>query len=500
MTMKNKKYNLQKSMGRGLIVTTILIAGCTKSFLNREGAGTVNATQFWKTQADATAANAAMYADLHSYNELAFPAIAIESMGSDDVTKGSVPTDATFMNEYITFTVTPGEGQLEGFWSGVYGNINFANQILTNVPGISMDASLKARYLAEAEFIRAYDYFRLVRAFGAVPLRLHPPAGAADYNLARTPVATVYAQIEADLTAAAAVLPTTYSATDIGHVTKGAALALHAKVAMYEKKWSDVLTYTNQVTALGVYSLFPDYEKLFRTQNKNSTESIFEIQNALIPNEPSESNSQYSQVQMPRVTEPAGGWGFNDPSPNLIAEFESGDPRLAATVIYTGQTTAEGDMIDASAPDPYYNYKSYVPFGEYVSGFNQGCQQDFMVLRYADVLLMNAEANANLGNTAAALASLEMVRARAREGNAAILPPVTTTDQATLINDIWHERRVELAMEFDRHYDVIRQGRGAAVFGAIAGSHYTAGKSEVWPIPQNEIDLSAGTLTQNPGY
>jgi len=498
--MKNKKYNLQKAMGLGLVATTILFAGCTKSFLNRTAAGTTVATQFWKTQADATAANASMYADLHSYNELAFPAIAIESMGSDDVTKGSVPTDATFMNEYITFTVTAGEGQLEGFWTGVYGNINFANQILTNVPGITMDASLKARYLAEAEFIRAYDYFRLVRAFGAVPLRLHPPVSAADYNLARTPVAQVYAQIEADLTAAAAVLPTTYSTTDIGHVTKGAALALHAKVAMYEKKWSDVLTYTNQVTALGVYSLFANYETMFRTQNKNSTESIFEIQNALIPNEPSESNSQYSQVQMPRVTEPAGGWGFNDPSPNLIAEFENGDPRLAATVIYTGQTTAEGDMIDASAPDPYYNYKSYVPFAEYVSGFNQGCQQDFMVLRYADVLLMNAEANANLGNTAAALAALEQVRARAREGNASILPEVTTTDQATLINDIWHERRVELAMEFDRHYDVIRQGRGAVVFGAIAGSHYTTGKSEVWPIPQNEIDLSAGTLTQNPGY
>ena len=94
-----------------------------------------------------------------------------------------------------------------------------------------MDASLKARYLAEAQFMRAYDYFRLVRAFGDVPLRLHPPVTAADYNLARTPKAQVYAQIEADLTAAASVLPTTYSSTDVGHVTKGAALALHAKVS-----------------------------------------------------------------------------------------------------------------------------------------------------------------------------------------------------------------------------------------------------------------------------
>jgi hypothetical protein len=495
--MKNRKYNLEKTIGLGLVVAVFLSQGCKKSFLDKQGANTTTSTQFWKTSADATAANAAMYADMHNYNDIAFPSIAIESMGSDDVTKGSVPTDATFMNEYINFTVTAGEGQLDAFWGGMYDNINFANQILDNVPAIDMDATLKARYLAEAQFIRAYDYFRLVRAFGDVPLRLNVPKSASDYNLVRTPKAQVYTQIEADLTAAAAVLPATYSSTDIGHVTKGAALALHAKVALYLKNWNDVVTYTNEVTALGIYSLFANYEKMFRTQNKNNSESIFEIQNMLIPNEPSESNSQYSQVQMPRVTEPAGGWGFDDPSPSLIAEFETGDPRLAGTVIYTGQTTAEGDMIDASAPDPYYNYKSYVPFAQYVSGYNQGCQQDKIVIRYAEVLLMNAEANNELGNTSAALASLELVRARAREGNASILPKVTTTDQGTLRTDIYHERRVELGMEFDRHFDVIRQGRGAAVFGAQG---FVAGKSEVWPIPQNEIDLSAGTLTQNPGY
>jgi len=495
--MKNKKHYLQKAVGLCLIAALLFTQSCKKSFLDAVPASTTTAVQFWKTTADATAANAAMYADLHNYNDLAFPAIAIESMGSDDVNKGSVPTDATFMSEYINFSVTAGEGQLEGFWSGMYNNINFANQILDNVPNINMDAALKARYLAEAQFIRAYDYFRLVRAFGDVPLRLHTPKSAADYNLVRTPKAAVYTQIQADLASAAAVLPTTYDPADIGHATKGAALALNAKVDLYLKDWPDVVKLTNEVTSLGIYSLFPDYEKMFRTQNKNNVESIFEIQNMLIPNNPGASNSQYSQVQMPRVTEPAGGWGFNDPSPSLIAEFETGDPRLAGTVIVTGTTTPEGDMIDASAPDPYYNMKSYVPFALYVSGYNQGCQQDFMVLRYAEVLLMNAEANAWLGNSAPALASLEMVRARAREGNAAILPKVTTTSETALLTAIYHERRVELGMEFDRHFDVIRTGQGAAVFGAQG---FVTGKSEVWPIPQNEIDLSAGTLTQNPGY
>jgi hypothetical protein len=244
------------------------------------------------------------------------------------------------------------------------------------------------------------------------------------------------------------------------------------------------------------YSLFSNYEQLFRTNNKNNSESIFEIQCMLIPNNPTASNSQYSQVQGVRgVT--GGGWGFDVPSADLAAAYEPGDPRRDATIIFDGETTPEGDVIPASLDNPMYNQKSYVPFSQYVSGFNEGCQQDKIVLRYADVLLMNAEANNELGNTAAALASLEMVRARARAGNPLILPPVVTTDQTTLRNAIWFERRVELAMEFDRYFDVIRQGRGTAVFGARG---WKAGKNEVWPIPQNEIDLSAGVLTQNPGY
>jgi hypothetical protein len=358
-----------------------------------------------------------------------------------------------------------------------------------------MDASLKARYLAEAKFIRAYAYFRLVRAFGDVPLRLHVPKAASEYNIPRAPKAQVWAAIETDLTDAAAVLPQSYSAADIGHVTKGAALALHAKAALYQKKWADVVTLTNAVTALG-YTLFPNYEQMFRTNNKNNSESIFEIQCMLIPNNPGASNSQYSQVQGVRGST-GGGWGFNVPSATLAAAYETGDPRRDATIIFRGETTPEGDVIPASGDNPMYNQKSYVPFSLYVSGFNEGCQQDKIVLRYADVLLMNAEANNELGNAAAALIPLEMVRARARAGNAAILPKITTTDQGALRTAIYNERHVELAMEFDRYFDVIRQGRGTAVFGSRG---WKAGKNEVWPIPQNEIDLSAGTLTQNAGY
>ncbi|UOE50519.1 RagB/SusD family nutrient uptake outer membrane protein [Mucilaginibacter sp. SMC90] len=493
--MKNSTKYMHKAIALGLIASFISFQSCKKSFLNVDPAQNTAATLFFKTQDDATKAVSAMYANLREWNNIAFAPIAVESMGSDDVEKGSTASDATFFNDYHNFTITSGDAQLGGFWKGQYQNINFANQILTNVPGITMDETLKARYLAEAKFIRAYSYFRLVRAFGDVPLRLTLPKDASEYNLPRTAKEQVWAAIETDLTDAANVLPQTYSSADVGHATKGAALALHAKVAMYLKKWSDVLSYTNQVMGFG-YSLYPDYEQLFRTTHKNNQESVFEIQCSLIPNNPDASNSQYSQVQGVRgVT--GGGWGFNVPSPELAAAYETGDPRRDATIIFRGETTPEGDKIPATGDNPMYNQKSYVPFSMYVSGFNEGCQQNKIVLRYADVLLMNAEANNELGSSAAALIPLEQVRARARAGNNAILPKITTTDQAALRTAIYNERRVELAMEFERYFDVIRQGRGTAVFGSRG---WKAGKNEVWPVPQNEIDLSGGALTQNPGY
>ena len=473
----------------------ITFAGCGEKFLDVPPQGQQKAEQFWVSESDATKAVNAIYANLRSWPNVAFAPIAVESMGSDDAEKGSDPSDATFMNDFDNFTVTSTQGQLSDFWNGQYQNINLCNQVIDNIPAIEMDATLKARYIAEAKFVRAYSYFRLVRAFGDVPLRLNVPATAAEYNTPRTPKADVYQAIENDLTDAASILPQAYTGSDIGRATKGAALALHAKVCMYLAKWADVKTYTDQVMALG-YSLYPDFEALFRVANENCSESVFEIQCDLVSGNPDASNSQYSQVQGVRSVT-GGGWGFNVPTQDLADAFEANDQRREATIIFKGETTPEGDAIPASVPNPRYNQKSYVPFGLFVAGYNEGCQQNVRVIRYADVLLMNAEANNELGNTTGALSSLEMVRARARGGNNTILPEVTTTNQGDLRLAIWHERRVELAMEFDRYFDVIRQGRGAEIFGPKG---WTASKNEVWPIPQSEIDLSVGVLTQNPGY
>ena len=477
------------------IVFLFVYTSCSDNFLNVPPQGQQKAEQFWVSESDATKAVNAIYANLRSWPNVAFAPIAIESMGSDDAEKGSDPSDATFMNDFDNFTVTSTQGQLSDFWNGQYQNINLCNQVIDNIPSIKMDATLQTRYIAEAKFVRAYSYFRLVRAFGDVPLRLAIPKDATEYNIPRTPKADVWKAIEQDLSDAAAALPQTYSGANIGRATKGAAIALHAKAALYQSKWTDVLTLTNQVMGMG-YSLYPNFDQLFRVPNENCSESLFEIQCALVLGNNDASNSQYSQVQGVRgVT--GGGWGFNIPTQDLVNEFETGDPRKEATIIFRGKTTSSGDAIPATVTNPMYNHKSYVPFSDYVSGYNEGCQQNVRVLRYADVLLMNAEANAQSGNSAAALTSLELVRTRARGGVITLLPKVTTTDKAQLLNAIYHERRVELAMEYDRYFDVIRQGRAATVFGPKG---WKANKNEVWPVPQSEIDLSVGVLTQNTGY
>lgn len=504
--MKQYKYRpIYNLLGTGILASVALwmLPGCGKSFLNQAVQGQQPVTQLWQTQTDATNAVTAIYGNLRSWNNTAFAPIAVESLGSDDAIKGSVPTDATYMNEYDQFTITASESQLDGFWTGQYQNINLCNQVLDYVPAISMDGSLKARYLAEAKFVRAYSYFRLERAFGYIPLVLTVPTTAAEINPAQSTPTQVWAAIEQDLNDAASVLPQSYGVADIGRATKGAALALHAKVALYQSKWSDVVNYTKQVMGLG-YSLFPNYEQMFRIPNENCSESIFEIQCNYVEGNSGINSSQFSQVQGDRDVSPSVGWGFNVPSQDLINEFEPGDKRLQGTVLTENTTTPEGDVVPpASAGAPTaYNMKSYVPFAQaaaHDAAGNPGCEQNVRVLRYADVLLMNAEANNEMGDATDALSSLEMVRARARANSvdpSTDLPPVTATDQASLRTAIYHERRVELAMEFDRYFDVIRQGRAATVFGPLGWTS----KNQYWPIPQNEIDVSAGMLKQNTGY
>ncbi len=490
------KFNLtNKQTGILLAVLLIVMGGCKKSFLDVEPQGQITAQKFWKTGNDANAAVNAIYGNLRSAGQVGIASMAIESLGSDDADAGAKQSDLPEMYQFDNFSVTSSNQFVGSFWAGLYTEINLCNQVLDNVDTMStVDATLKTRYLAEAKFVRAYCYFRLVRAYGGVPLHLKVPKEPVEFNKERSTASEIWIAIEKDLTDAEAVLPVTYSnATDYGRATKGAAQALHAKAAMYQKKWTDVKTYSDKVINSGAYTLFNNYSNLFLYTNKLCSESVFEIQCDLIIGAEKGSSfpwSQYSECQSP---ENRNGWGWNVPSQDLVSAFSaaSDNIRMNATIIMIPETVGGDNIVQSGNNNPRYNQKIYVPSSVYVSGYPRGCQKDVLAIRYADVLLMNAEANNELGTLPAATVALNQVRTRAG------LPATTATNQASLRTAIWDERRLELAMENDRYFDVIRQGRAASLFG-VKG--WIANKNEVWPIPYNEILLSGGKLTQNQGY
>ncbi|MGI4887331.1 MAG: RagB/SusD family nutrient uptake outer membrane protein [Janthinobacterium lividum] len=471
-------------------LTAGVVSSCSK-YLDVQPQGQPTSEQFFQTQADATLAINSVYGKLREWNLTAFNWLAVTTLTSDDAEKGSVPGDAEFLNNFVFFRITSTEGPVEGYWTGQYQGILLCNQVIQNVPTIaSMDANLKARYVAEAQFVRAMQYFNLVRAFGDVPLQITVPTSADDLNPARAPKDQVYTQIVTDLTAAAAVLPATYAAADQGRATKGAALALLAKVKMYQKNWADALSTSDQVIALG-YTLAPDFYKMFRVPGENGPESIFEIQSQTVVGNCGASNNQWAQVQGVR---PQFGWGFFNPTADLEAAFEPGDTRKLGTILLRGSTTPDGDKIDVNAANMRYNMKAYVP-NSYPKDCGYGADQNIRVLRLGEVLLINAEAANELGQGAKALADVNQIRVRA-----GLAPLAAGMSQDALRQAIWKERRVELALEYgDRYFDLVRQGRAGTVLRA-AGKNFVDGKNELMPIPLSQITLSGGKLTQNPGY
>ncbi|GAA4332347.1 RagB/SusD family nutrient uptake outer membrane protein [Flaviaesturariibacter amylovorans] len=477
------------------VLFVLALGACKKDFLEVEPQGQTTAERFWQTSADADAAVNAIYGNLRSAGQVGIASVALESLGADDADPGARQSDLPEMYQFDNFSVTSSNQFVGSFWAGLYGEINLCNQVLDHVDTMSaVDATLKARYLAEAKFVRAWCYFRLVRSFGGVPLHLKVPRTPAEFNRERATASDVWLAIERDLDEAEPVLPATYGTpADRGRATKGAAQALHAKVALYQRKWSEVKLFAGRVIASGNYSLFGNYGTLFTIPNELNAESVFEIQAELVvgaENGASFPWSQYSECQTP---ENQNGWGWNVPSQDLVSAFtQAGDnTRMNATIIMVPESVGGDNIVQNGNNNSRYNQKSYVPSSYYVSGYPRGCQKNILAIRYADVLLMHAEALNELGEAAAAASALNQVRARAG------LNPTTAAAQEPLRTAIWNERRLELAMENDRYFDVIRQGRAATVFGPKG---WTANKNERWPIPYNEVLLSGGKLVQNPGY
>lgn len=453
------------------------------------------------------------YNDLRGFDIHCLSFFYATSVRSEDAEKGSTPSDGGADGISMdNFPVLPSNGIVNGMWTGY---LNFVNKCNTSLDQIANNKSIaatdaqKIQAEAEAKFLRGYAYFNLVRVFGRVPL-IDKVLTVAQTNVPQSSPAQIYALIESDLQFAAANLPLAWDKKFVGRATKGMANGILAKVYLTQQKWGQAMATANLVIASGQYDLSTAYDKIFGESGENSKESIFEVQataSAAVPTANGVQINQYTGVRDAGIWNL--GFGFNTPSPILDAAYESGDPRRARTILYrstatTTYKTVYGENTATTWVNPMYNHKVYSnPALRAAYGNNSSWWMNIRILRYADVVLMYAEAANEVGgaaNTTAALTALNSIRTRARNGNNTILPNVTTTDQAELRTAIHFERRIELAMEYDRFFDLVRWGEAQATLTAAGKTNFSASRDSLFPIPQAQIDLSKGVLTQNPGY
>ena len=483
------------------ILVLIIGTGCSEEFLERSPKGQLTFDTFFETPDHAVWATNAIYQHFRSWEMSAFPWIGITDIISDDADKGSAPNDALYVLELDEFTFDATNAAFHEAWAGHYHAIFRANLAILNIPGIEMDPTLRDRLVAEARFLRGYAYFRLVQWFGGVPIVDRILNDDEYYTQPRATKEEVYSFIENDLLAAVNVLPekSEYPSSDLGRATKGAARGILAKLYMVMHDYTRAAEQAEAIINSGEYSLLPRYSDNFLPVGEHGAESIFEISAVAAPaSVVGPGATPYNMIQGVRGV-PNLGWGFNRPSDDLIAAYEAGDPRRQATIIYVGEVLPDGSTIVEDNPEilnERYNQKAWVPAH---SGLQDNGPGNIRILRYADILLLAAEALNETGNPMKALEYLNMVRARARGSNNFILPDVTTTDQNELRERIYAERRVELAMEQHRWFDLARWGRIVQEMDPLYES-FDPAKHTLLPIPQAELDLTGGIITQNPGY
>jgi hypothetical protein len=468
-------------------IPLLLFFSC-QSILEKEPLGIYDAESFFQTANDAELAINAAYGPLQfsAPNNNFYWAFA--ELPSDEAVAGGDGSRPGLV-ELDFFTYTPRTQEFNDFWVLTYNGITRANTVIDNVPGIDMDPVLRDRIVGEAYFLRGYYYFLLTQVFGNVPLltRITPPD---ELKVAATPKEDIYRQIVADCDAAAERLPTSHAGTDVGRATRGAAYALAAKTYLYAKDWNKVVEYVGKVRDLGVYSLMPDYEDNFRENTQNNAESVWEIQHTNL--ELGVGNSLNQWWASKKFSE---GYGFAEVTEEYVMAFEPGDPRRRFTVASNNEPYF-GLIYKNSFSSTHFSPRKYLQPDSTVTQKADG-DINYTAIRYAEVLLWEAEALAELGRTAEAQGPLEQVRARARAqamDPSTALPPVTTNDQQEMIAAVRHERRVELGFEMHRFFDLVRWGIADQLL-----PDFQPGKHEVFPIPQTELDLNPA-LAQNPGY
>ena len=494
----------------GLLLTT----SCKKDLLEQVNPNAPSNAQFWKSQDDANRAVLAVYSGQQIFSTYSLY-WHFATTGRTDESFTNTPDPG--LNQYLVFRqVSPNDQRSAWLWNDTYRIIFRANQVLTNVPGITMDEALKKQYLAEALFVRSLCLYDLAVLFGNIPL----VTTQVDANT-RVPQATqdeAFAQIIKDLTAAKADLPVSYSGNDLGRATRGAATALLGKVYMQQDKnlhptkWQLASAQFAELISSNTYSLVPEYSDNFTEANENNRESIYEVQfsgvnkSTTVQDVPGgdEGNERAQFFGPPSV-------GFTDVEVRrwLFDEFSDKtaaggtDPRRDATMFSAvGTPTLYGKSFVANINPNRLLWRKYQndrtrTFEDFFSGIN------IRLIRYADVLLMQAEALNEQGQTTAALPLINQVRQRASVN----LTPLTGNfTQATMRTQLRHERITELAGEGMRWSDLVRYG----LLDTQAGidelkahdadfNNFIIPRNKLLPIPQSEIDIDRN-LKQNPGF
>ncbi len=476
------------------VLSGLLFAGCADDFLDVNPTESIPVDpELVNSDEGATGFVTAIYNQFLGWEMSSFGWNAVSSIISDDADKGSDPGDAGGDKDIIdALTYNASTPSFESTWNANYAGINRCNQALEMFPKLDkVTPALKTRLTGEAKFMRAFMYFTLVKGYGGVPIVDHlsgVPISDADkqMQLTRKSAAEVYTFIEKDLADAIEALPekSAYAGNDKKRVSKGSAYALLAKVNLYQKNWQKVIDNCDKVTG---YSLVGDYSLQYKKEGEFGNESIFEIDGVGTTATPGFGIGNYTVSQAPRG---AGGWGwgFNTPTKGLADAYEPGDVRRDATIIFRGSFLYDGREVPSTVANERYNYKAYSS-----SFYNvEFTDTNLRYLRYAEVILMKAEALNELGQTSEAIPLVNLIRHRAKLGDT----PFTSQDD--IRKAIYKERRLEFAFEHDRWFDLVRTGQAQAAMAAD-GKTFIVGKHELWPVPTTFLREAGGLSQQNPG-
>lgn len=488
-----KKINFIKPF----ILLFLVFSSCNEEILEKNNPNQIAIGNYFETAEQLQATVNAVYSALQAYDLFGREYFFLHDMLSDenDPTGGlEAPRRALLLHD-----INDGNFIITTTWRGFYRVINRANLVIANadqVPEVQITETHRNRLEAEARFLRAWAYFELVSLWGDVPLLTEPSLETE--GSPRAPESEVYNLIFEDLAFAEQHLEvkSAYSSEDLGRVTKGAAQALAGKIHLFRGDYAAARTELQKVIASGEYSLVPRYLDNFEEENENNEESVFEVQFSTAhgygnPWSPDGNGIDEITFRGQEYT-PVTGWNNVNPRADLLAAFEEGDPRYNYNFYLDGDTYNNGEnVMELSRPGwrKYANaYKQ--PAENQISGIN------FRVIRYADVLLMMAEAENEVGTTANAIAYVNQVRAREDVNMPALDDPGS---QSAMFDIIMRERRVEFPAEQIRNRDLRRWHREGKIDMAQRVPNWQS-RHILMPIPITEMDNNDAITTNNPGY